>query len=235
MRKKRRKYEGFSLVETLFTIVILSIVMLLVSTTLNTVIRTSHTANSKNLARSNINYVMETYDRLLSNARLDDIHMYDSSTFRTFGFTSSHLPVIQTDGLVDLSTKYDPLAELDDGQAGNEVHVKLYGVPTWTCIGYFEDDKGYGYIVKTSTTADLDNDPSTCFDEKAIITLLHSYAIDVEDFSLSYIDIGDEENKMFIINAQFTPLYWPMKDTFDLVTRGVSRQLVVSTRALTRY
>jgi hypothetical protein len=39
-------------------------VMLFVASMLNTVIKTSHTANSKNIARSDINYVMDVYEEL---------------------------------------------------------------------------------------------------------------------------------------------------------------------------
>lgn len=236
MRNSEKIYEGFSLIETLFTIVILSIVMLLVATILNTVIKTSHTANAKNLARSNINYIMDTYDRALSNSEINDIHMYSSSEIRGFSFDSNGVPKIHTPG--STGSVYAE-SELVSGQTGNEIHVLLSGYSTWTCLGYFTsenpDDPSspFGYIVK-ATSNDLE-DPSRCFADNAIITVLHSYSIDTSQFSIEYIDIGDQINKMFVINAELTPLYWPMSDTFKLVKKGVSRQVVVSTKALTRY
>ncbi len=232
MKNEVRKYEGFSLIETLFTIVILSIVMLLVATTLNTVIKTSHTANSKNLARRDINYIMETYERLLSNARLDDIYLFDSSGIRSFGYNGNHMPIISTSVGAPLATVYDDQVELSDGVQGNEIHVRLYGYSTWTCLGYFKDARGNGYIVKT--TSDGLSEHSSCFSDTAIISLLHSFSIDATDFFVSYIDIGDGENRMFVINATLTPLYWPVSNSFK-IEPSVSRQLVVSTRALTRY
>ena len=236
MKKDRKTYEGFSLVETLFSIVILSMVMLFVASMLNTVIKTSHTANSKNMARSDINYVMDVYDRTLSNAKLEDVRMYNSSNVRKFGFNDNGIPVIKTvvEGVGNTYVEGDSIPE-----SINEIHVRLYGYDTWSCLGYFkyksESDKEYGFIVKaTSNNLDIDTH-DTCFAENSPITILHSYSVDVSKFSIQYIDIGDGVNSMFVIDSEFTPLYWPMSNSFALVTKGVSRKIVVSTRALTRY
>jgi len=235
MKKDRKTYEGFSLVETLFSIVILSMVMLFVASMLNTVIKTSHTANSKNMARSDINYVMDVYDRTISNAKLEDVRMYDSSNVRKFGFDGDGIPVILAKGpLGNTYAEGNPVPENI-----NEIHVRLYGYDTWSCLGYFkyksESDKEYGFIVKaTSNNLDIDTH-DTCFAENSPITILHSYSVDVSKFSIQYIDIGDGVNSMFVIDSEFTPLYWPMSNSFALVTKGVSRKIVVSTRALTRY
>lgn len=232
MKKNRKTYEGFSLVETLFTIVILSMVMLFVASMLNTVIKVSHTANSKNMARSDINYVMDVYDRTLSNAKLEDVRMYNSLDVRKLGFNSG-IPIIRTDG--DLGPIYEETSPNPDIDY-NEVHVRMYGYDIWTCLGYFKYEIGgkeYGFIVKaTSNDLNVDNH-DTCFDSP--ITILHSYSIDVSKFSMKYIDIGDGVNSMFVIDSEFTPLYWPMSNSFSLVSKGVSRKLVVSTRGLTRY
>lgn len=235
MKENRKTYEGFSLVETLFTIVILSMVMLFVASMLNTVIKTSHTANSKNMARSDINYVMDVYDRTISNAKLEDVRMYDSSNVRKFGFDGDGIPVILAKGpLGNTYAEGNPVPENI-----NEIHVRLYGYDTWTCLGYFtytsESNKEYGFIVKaTSNDLNVDNH-HTCFAQESPITILHSYSVDVSKFSMQFIDIGDGVNSMFVIDSEFTPLYWPMSNSFNLVAKGVSRKVIVSTRALTRY
>jgi len=234
MKENRRTYEGFSLVETLFTIVILSMVMLFVASMLNTVIKTSHTANSKNMARSDINYVMDVYDRTISNAKLEDVRMYNSLGVREIGFNNG-IPVIQLkgDSLGNIYAEGNPVPENI-----NEIHVRLYGYDTWTCLGYFKYITGeneYGFIVKaTSNDLNVDNH-ETCFAQTSPITILHSYSVDVSKFSMQFIDIGDGINSMFVIDSEFTPLYWPMSNSFNLVAKGVSRKVIVSTRALTRY
>lgn len=236
MRKEIKKYKGFSLVELLLTIMILSIVMLLVASTLNTVIKASNTANAKNLARNDINYIMDLYSRLISNAELSDIYLYDSSAVRSFTLVNG-LPAISSKP--SLGETY--LSEnLVDQQKGNEIHVRLYKYNYWTCLGYFESTSGVckdsnnkcGYIVKT--TKQVLTDHASCFDSSSVITVLQSFSLNVSDFGIQYIDIGDEKNSMFIVNAQLTPLYWPVSDTFR-ITRDVSRQIVISTEALTWY
>lgn len=236
MRKEIEKYKGFSLVEVLLTIMILSIVMLLVASTLNTVIKASNTANAKNLARNDINYIMDVYSRLLSNAELSDIYLYNSSSVREFALVNG-LPVINSKP--SLGTTYED-ENLVDQEKGNEIHVRLYNYEYWTCLGYFESTSGIckdsnnkcGYIVKT-TKQNLSNH-ADCFNSTSVITVLQSFSLNVSDFGIQYIDIGDEKNSMFIVNAQLTPLYWPISDSFR-ITRDVSRQIVISTEALTWY
>lgn len=232
MKKILVKYKGFSLIEMLMTIMILSVVMLMVASTLNTVIKVSNTANSKNQARSDINYIMDLLSRSISNSELDDIYIFNSSPVRSFDYLSG-LPNIKTSDENLLANVYNTTDyELKNfvGLA-NEIHIKLYGYTVWTCFGYFESD-GYGYIVK-ATASDL-TDHSTCFNSTASITILNSFSVDAKDFSIEYVDVGDEKNSMFIINATVDPLFWPVSESFP-VTKEVTRQTVVSTEALTWY
>ena len=247
MRKEIKQYEGFSLVEMLFTIVILFIVMLLVATTLNTVIRTSQTANSKNQARSDVNYIMSTYERLITNSDLEDIKMYNSLAVRTFGFDGSGIPTIVSNSLGDVYTNANKTLPILT--SGNEIHVRLYGTDYWTCIGFFRDDytlsnSNYGYIVKANLKDDGDTtDHSLCFAQTNNITLLHTYSnnIMVSDpsghpntkFNMTYIPVGDK-NSMFNIRVSVEPLWWPLKGTY-LKQSWVTRESAVSTKALTRY
>jgi hypothetical protein len=86
-------------------------------------------------------------------------------------------------------------------------------------------------------------DHSSCFNNAAAITLLHSYSnnIMVRDpsdyenvaFRMEYIEV-DENNSMFHIRVSVQPLWWPLKGTY-LKQSWVTRELAVSTKALTRY
>lgn len=232
MRNLLKKYIGFSFIELLLTMMILGVIMLLVSTTLNTVIRASNTANSKNLARSDINYVMDIYNRLLTNAELTDIYLFNSESVRNFALVGG-IPRITTKGSGVGNTYVGDALTLDGGELGNEVHVKLYGYSLWTCLGYFRDSANeYGYIVKTSARNLTDH--ASCFSDTASITILHSFAVNAEDLTINYVDMGDDRNSMFLVNATLSPLFWPLSNT-SLVTKEVSRQIVVSTQALTWY
>ncbi|MDY0096983.1 MAG: prepilin-type N-terminal cleavage/methylation domain-containing protein [Candidatus Dojkabacteria bacterium] len=232
MRSIKRKYKGFSLIELLLTMMILTVIMLLVATTLNTVIKVSNATNSKNTARSNMLYIMDFLSRALTNAELADVYMYNSSTIRSLGEgPAGELSILTPAGV---GSVYEDGKLEDTDFVGNEIHIKLYGYSDWTCIGYFEDRGGYGYLVRTVYEGDMGNDHSQCFSESAVITPMHSFMIDVENFNLEYIAVGDGENRLFLINATLNPLYWPVRDTFP-VTRTISRQSVVSTKALTWY
>ncbi len=231
MKKVYRKYKGFSLVELLLTTMILVVIMLLVATTLNTVIKVSNTTNSKNIARTNMSYIMDYVSRALTNSEIGDIYMFNSSSVRTLGDNNGQLGIISS---VDLGSTYADGKLGDLAVQGNEVHMKLYGYNDWTCIGYFEDSNGYGYIVRTVYEDDMQGDHSLCFNQSAIVTPMHSFMVDVSEFHLDYLVMGDMENRMFLINSTLTPLYWPVGDTFP-INRNVTRQAVVSTQALTWY
>lgn len=227
MRKNIQKYNGFSFIELLLTLMILMVVMLLVATTLTTISRVSVTTSNKNLARNDINYIMDTFNRTISNANIQDINLYDSSG-TTVEFVGGQISLIGRTG----GSQYENKKGL--GDYGNEIQVKLYGYDYWVCLGFFKDGN-YGYIFRTyNREDDLREDPSQCFNEGAVLTLLHSYSINIDDFNIQYVDVGENINSMFIINATAEPLRWPVSDTFP-VNKYVSRQIVVSTEALTVY
>ena len=232
MRTNYRKYKGFSLIELLLTTMILAVIMLLVATTLNTVIKVSNTTNSKNTARANMEYLMDYISRALTNSELGDIYMFNSINVRVLGESGGQLAILPSGNIGN--TYLD--GKLGDVELeGNEIHIKLYGYNDWTCIGYFKDESGeYGYLVRTVYEDDMAGDHSVCFGENAVVTPMHSFMIDVPSFSLDYLVMGDQENRMFLINSTLRPLYWPVADTFP-VNRDVTRQAVVSTQALTWY
>ncbi len=228
MRKNIQKYKGFSFIELLLTLMILMVVMLLVATTLTTISRVSVTTSNKNLARNDINYIMDTFQRTISNANIDEIYLFDSSQ-STVEFVSGQI------SLNDSTNGGQYEVEQALGEYGNEIQVKLYGYDYWVCLGFFRDVNNYGYLFRTYNRKDnLREDHSKCFDEDAVITLLHSYSINIDEFDIQYVDMGESINSMFLINATVEPLMWPVSDTFP-VNKYVSRQSVISTEALTVY
>lgn len=219
----KEKYKGFSLIELLLTMMILGVISLLVGVTLNTIIRVSNSTNSKNLARNDANYIMDIVKRTVSNAQLEDVYLFNSSS-RKLDYTG---------GVLGVSLDSNPYTDPGKEDMGNEMHVKLYGYDTWSCIGYFKDDLGYGYIVQ-STVRGLNYEADTCISSSNSITILHSLTMDVPSFEVSYIDIGDGENSMFDVSIEVKPLFWPLKQNI-LVKPSVYRRSVISTEALTWY
>jgi len=236
MKNIMKKYNAFSFIELLLTMMLLGVIMLLVTSTLMTTIKVSTTTASKNLTRSDINYVMEVFQRSLRNADVDNIYLYDSRDVRYV--TEGGNGQIRIGSDVNLGETYSTSTVVDQG---NEIHVKLVGYEYWTCIGYFpgedidpQTDQPYGYIVKTTYNGTSLIPSSECFNKDAVITLLHSYTVDAtEDFNIQKI-VTNDENSMYVIDVTLRPLQWPVSNVFP-VTREVSRQVVVSTQSLTSY
>ncbi|NLZ24331.1 type II secretion system protein [Candidatus Dojkabacteria bacterium] len=229
--KKRVKYNGFSLVEMLFTIMLIGIISLLVGVTLNTIIKASNSTNMKNLARKDIDYIMELIKKTVSNSQLDYILLFDSGERRL----SISGDVVTVTDVADMEGIYGDIEKVD-GMVGNELHVKIYGYDTWSCIGYFKDkdNEEYGYLVQRIVRGELD-DHGTCFSSSlSDTTFLHSLIMDIPSFEMSYIDVGDDKNSMFEIDMTIEPLFWPLKQHI-LVKPSVQRKAIISTEALTWY
>ncbi len=233
MIHKGKKYEGFSLVEMLLTIGILGIITLLVATTLTTLIKVSIVSNAKNQARNDINFITELMHRSLGNTNVGDVTLYNSSAVRFFDVSTMTV----VDG-APLGTTYSSPTLITDTPS-NEIHVRSYGYNIWSCIGFFfdsrEEYRDYGYLVKTSRYSL--NDHSECFDgslPNSYVALLHNYSVNVIDFSVEYLVVGDDNDNMFIINTVVEPLNWP--EGFSVpVNREITRQTTVSTQGLTWY
>ncbi len=232
MIKKKRRYNGFSLVEMLLTLGILGIIMVLVATTLTTLIKVSSVSNSKNQARNDINFIMELMNRSLSGSNISDITMYQSGAVRYFNDQTLSLEDIPA-GVGEVYSNPTILV----GTPANEIHVRSYGYNVWTCIGYFRNtvNQERGYLLKT-TMYGLENH-ADCFDPNradAYVSVLQNMSVTVDDFSVEYLVIGDDADNMFIIDATVEPLDWP--ESFGLsIKRQITRQSTVSSQGLTWY
>jgi len=235
MKKKNIQYKGFSLIEMLLTMVIIMIVMLLVGTTLTTISKVSVTTTNKNLARSDINYMMDILSRTISNAGVEDIYLFDHD-----GRSIEENPVNgQLRIISSVPTGYDEGERIvDDGVPGNEIQVKIYGYDYWTCIGYFEDPtSNYGYVVKTTykdDTIELDDNHSLCFTPTATLELLHSYSINTSSFTIEPFNVGQDLNSQYIVEVEVEPLLWPIAESYP-INREIMRQAIMSTEALMMY
>jgi prepilin-type N-terminal cleavage/methylation domain-containing protein len=231
----KKKYKGFSLVEMLITIAILGVITLLVATTLTTLIKVSVVSNVKNQARNDVNFIMELMQRSLGNSNVGDITLYDSKAVRTFDRENM---IVKTED-VGIGNVYDA-EEIVETIPSNEIHVRSYGYNVWTCIGFFLDsnvpedpeETRYGYLLKTNRY-ELD-DHSECFDENAVVMVLHNIDVKVEDFSVAYLVVGDDGDNMFIISTTVFPSSWPTGFSAP-VNKEITRQITVSSQGLTWY
>lgn len=229
---KNEKYEGFSLVEMLITIVIIGIVMLISSVTLTTLVKVSSVSSNKTRVRNESEFILELIRRTVRNSNPSDVYIYNSRSARTFN-TGTRL--IEDNGTSDLSAVYSE--SLSENEVGNEIHFRPYGYDNWICIGFFESSTseiGQGYIVKT-TTNDLQDGHEECFNSEnnnsGVYTIvLNSDSVSINNFNIAYTKTTDE-NYLIRFDIDAEPVYWYFGKGAP-VTKKVLRQTVVKTEGL---
>lgn len=221
----RKRYSGVSLVEMLITMIILSFVMLLVSVTLTTMVRTSIISTSRTSARQESEFILELVRKTIRNSSPDDIRIYNV-TGRSF----------DADAFVTIDqslTGYD--VSVPDGGVGTEIHFRPIGYDKWVCIGFFPllNNPEKGVILK-AVRRDL-TAGSECFNGESLeyagnTLALSSEDIYINDFSLHYFDTYDE-NYIITIDLDVEPVNWlPTKSDMK---PNYFQQSVVSTQKLT--
>lgn len=227
--KKQNKYEGFSLVEMLITIVIIGVVMLTASTTLTTLIKISTVSSNKTRVRTESEFVLELVRRTVRNSNPSNVYIYDSLEARTYNPDENE--IVNTLG-ADLTKVYSD--SLMENVPGNEIHFRPYGYESWICIGYFKssNDPNMGYIIKTSAQ-NLWEQQQTCFDngsDKYLIAL-NSDMVNINSFDIAYTILKDT-NYLIRFDIEAQPIEWYLAPGAP-VNKIVHRQTVVSTEGIT--
>lgn len=228
-----KKYEGFSLVEMLITIVIMGMVMLIASVTLTTLIKISTVSSNKTRVRNETEFVLELVRRTVRNSNPADVMIYNSLDARMYD--SANDVVITNPEIPDIAAIY--AVPLGENVTGNEIHFKPYGYTNWICIGFFRDAdpaNEMGYVIKTSTQ-DLFGNAEKCFDrtnpDYSMYTIgLNSENVDINSFNIAYTEsTGANYIIRFDLSAQ--PVTWYLAKGAP-VNREVFRQAVVSTEGI---
>lgn len=226
-KNKEEKYEGFTLVEMLLTIVIIGIVMLISMTTLTTLIKTSTVSSNKTKARNESEYVLELIRRSVRNSNPSDVFIYNSRNARVFNKNTNS--IVGTG--VSPATVYG--SNLAENQIGNEIHFRPFGSNSWVCIGYFKAvGSPNGYVVKT-TAEDLLGKHETCFDanrKNSYFIVLNSDYVLMNNFQIAYTKTADE-NYLIRFDIEAEPRFWYLSKNAP-VTKKVLRQAVVKTGGL---
>jgi len=76
----KKKYEGFSLIEMLLTIAIISFVMTISAAVLSTLIRVSTSSSNKIRARNESEFVLELVRRTVRNSNPKDIRIFNNKS-----------------------------------------------------------------------------------------------------------------------------------------------------------
>ncbi len=221
----KKKYEGYSLVEMLITIVIIGVVMLIASVTLTTLIKISTVSSNKTRARTDSEFILELVRRTVRNSNPSDVYIYDSSSARKYDPEDN----IVVDELgANLPVTYGTALT-----SGNEIHFRPYGYESWVCIAFFTStlDPEMGYIVKT-TAADLTGQHQNCFAQgyTGYIIPLNSEVVDVDSFQIAYTEL-DDLNYMIRFDIDVQPTEWYL-GLGAPVRKEIHRQAVVSTEGI---
>lgn len=228
IKKLLRKYEAYSLVEMLITIVIIGIVMLIASVTLTTLIKISTVSSNKTRVRTESEFVLELVRRTVRNSNPSDVYIYDSSSARKY---DPELNSVIDELGANLPTIYG--TSLGENQVGNEIHFRPYGYESWVCIGFFTSaaNPEVGYIVKT-TASDLTGRHQNCFTNgfTGYLIPLNSEIVDIDNFDIAYT-ILDDSNYMIRFDIDAEPTEWYLSFGAP-VRKEVHRQAVVSTEGI---
>jgi len=231
--RQKKNYAGFSLLEMIITVAIISILIVFVSFSITTMIRSSIISTIRFESRNETELIFELIRKNISQTDPSNIRVYNSLAVRNYDRDLSRV-VGEADGSKgSLGLAYQN--PLDEGvEGGNEIHILPSGSTRWICIGYFETEDGQGYIVKTSYpsfTSEADHQQcfnSTTQEYRKNAMVLNSDTIDVQSFSVNYY-LQSSGNAIFTI------------DTITASTKKygaqeipeLTRQLVVTTQKLT--
>ncbi len=226
LKKQKRIYKGFTLVEMLVTMIIIGFVFSLVSTTLTTLVKVATVSTAKTTARDEIEFILELIEKNVRNSSANEIYIFNVS-----GRSYDGEKVVEEEEVLG----YDDV--LEPGEQGNEIHLRPTGYSKWVCIAYFPSstEEDVGYILKSSSD-DISSDHSTCFDpdseDYAKYTIqLNSDDVDIDFFRVKYIE-STYNNYIVVADLSAEPIYW-YEGAGSLFTREIDRQVVVSTESLT--
>ncbi|MBP5204315.1 prepilin-type N-terminal cleavage/methylation domain-containing protein [bacterium] len=251
----KKTYEGFSLIEMLITMIIMSIIMVVVSSSLTTLVKVSLVSSAKMKLRNESEYVLELVRRTVRNSNPDDVYIYDSLGARVYDPKTG---VVEGDeekipSVYSSANIVKPEGTLDAGDSaktvGNEIHFRPYGYEEWICIGFFYDkgsvegtndygiyadiDSGakHGYILQTSVSGFEGGSHADCFDEKKNHSynyiVLNSSTVGFNEFGISYIEESDG-NYLISFNLTAEALKWYLGKGAP-VQKIIKRQTVVQT------
>jgi len=148
--KKRSlvRYGGFTLVEMLLTMAILSALFLAIGGLLQNMIKSSEYASSRMLMREEGEFLGEIFRKYLRNSSVDNVALYyREDPVVEFSDDYEIERLSSSDIILDLRDPENPLPH-----PATEIHFRPSGDSTGRviCIGFFRDQGGKGRIIKSS-------------------------------------------------------------------------------------
>lgn len=196
------RYHGYSLVEMIISVAIVSVVMLIIGLSLNSLLMVSFVTSARMEALNQTDFAMELIKRTIKQSNPSNIFLFDSSDY--YYYESGNNVIARNP---NTSEGYpSPLYE-GEANVGNEIHLLPANSDRWICIGYFTDNQGNGYLFKTSYK-NLTNHES-CFDSatseyKKNIMKLNTSQVNFTQFDASYFS-GGSSNVFYRIKMTGQP------------------------------
>ncbi len=234
--KRETKYEAFSLIEMLITIIILGFILITCALVLTTLIKVSTVSTNKTRVRTESEYMQELLKRTIRTTDPANARLYNSLGSRQYNpSTSKIVPTV-----LSPSNPYE--THLGENQIGNEIHLKPFGSNKWLCVGFFyevgnameSDGKTpKGYVIKT-TMDDTNSSAADCFDSNKNkphnYIVLNSRFVNVSNMEVMYT-MTEDKNKEFILNLRSDAIYWYFAKGAPL-SRDILRQSIVKTEGV---
>jgi len=224
MNQEIESYTGFTLMEVLITMLILSMILLVISFTLNTLIFVSLRTDLSVRTRDEIDTSLEVMRRVVKQADPEAITLLSTGHYKYFDPALSKVMI-------------DPTGQGGTPSDVNEVHILSSAGGRVVCFGAFEvlgavGDDVQGYLVKSSMSV-ANYTEATCLDSSKVeyqknAMVLNSDLVDVDEFKIGF-DTGVGQNGYVQIRISGKPVRWPGREGPKLLTR----ETIVSTGKLT--
>lgn len=233
--KREAKYEAFSLIEMLITIIILGFILITCALVLTTLIKVSTVSTNKTRVRTESEYMQELLKRTIRTTDPANARLYNSLGSRQYDPSSSKITTSDSLQVYDNSLK--------ENQIGNEIHLKPFGSNKWLCVGFFyevgnkKESDGVtpkGYVIKTTMDDAEYSTASDCFNpsknKSHNYIVLNSRFVNVSKMEVLYTETEDN-NKEFILNLHSDAIYWYFAKGAPL-SREILRQSIVKTEGI---
>jgi len=232
-----KKYDAFSLIEMLITIIILGFILITCALVLTTLIKVSTVSTNKTRVRTESEYIQEILRRSIRTTDPMEARLYNSLEYRQFNSATS---AVNTN--TSIQSPYESV--LGESTMGNEIHLRPFGSNRWICIAFFygannemesDGETRKGYVLKTTMEDKFyRQNPGDCFDPAKNhaynYIVLNSRFVNVSKMEIMYTRVEDN-NKEFIINLNSDAIYWYFAKGAPL-QRDILRQTIVKTEGV---
>lgn len=239
MYERNNKYEAFSLIEMLITIIILGFILITCALVLTTLIKVSTVSTNKTRVRTESEYMQELLRRTIRTTDPTNAVLFNSHPVRQYNPATSE--VVSAGQFSSPGSGYG--SPKPENEVGNEIHLKPFGSNKWICVAFFYEvgDKmeadgvtRKGYVLKTSMPDTEYVNAADCFDSQKNkphnYIVLNSRFVNVSEMEIIYTST-ENKNKEFVLNLHSDAIYWYFSKGAPL-KKDIFRQSIIKTEGV---